>query len=354
MSADSSGATRHDCRFEAALRQVAGHRKRVALEDIWRAFRDVEPEAAATLDRRAALHRRIDELQSRGVVRLPSAKRLWDRTAQVELPRWVELVDATKEGAGDGVPARDAWAPELAFAHGVQRSTHLNVLRQVQAFLASGGRTRPLVPSRERSAEVFGDEKALDRLETGALFGPDRLSMQLLRAFKVGPPMVMERFSEGVLPTALVLENHHTYHSLCRWNRQACHYRVIGYGAGNAVLRSLSSLAEPIRELHVDRIEYFGDLDAAGLEIAHRATKHARELDLPPVHPAVDFYERLLVRGGEVTAFPGDGRMPAADVLDWLPAASRNAVCELFERRERLPQELVGWEQLAAPPVLAV
>lgn len=129
--------------------------------------------------------------------------------------------------------------------------------------------------------------------------------------------------------------------------RTACTRSGSDGAHGKAALRSLSSLAEPVREHTVEAIRYFGDLDAAGLEIAYGVTQHAKELELPPVKPAPDLYERLLVRGAEVAAFAGDGRMPAAEVRAWLPAASRTGARELFERGERLPQELVGWEQLS-------
>ena len=49
-----------------------------------------------------------------------------------------------------------------------------------------------VVPARERSLEVFGDEKALDRLAGAALFGPGRLTLALLRCRRVVPRLHCE------------------------------------------------------------------------------------------------------------------------------------------------------------------
>jgi hypothetical protein len=96
--------------------------------------------------------------------------------------------------------------------------------------------------------------------------------------------------------------------------------------------------------------EYFGDLDREGLTIPWRAsTQFAASLALRLI-PAERWYRRLLTRADEVTLPSGAPIEVDPDVRRWLPEALRPAVADLFSRGIRVPQELVGSEQLAEEP----
>jgi hypothetical protein len=135
-----------ECAQRIAVRLADWPRRTLVQDELWQLLDEADPSSAGQAFRRALLASVVAELASAELVRLPSAA-LMDRSAQ---------------------PARD-------------------------------------VPMRERSLEIFGDEKALDRLVTSVLFGPGRLSLTQLRAYRSRPPLPAMRVGEG--PVLLVVEN---------------------------------------------------------------------------------------------------------------------------------------------------
>jgi hypothetical protein len=330
--------------FARALRELAGKKKRIDLDTMWRALARAEPELLASADARSALATNLDALAEAGALQLPRLRRGWDASASPELPFFVTLVSAPKVRAEPKLEV--AWAPELAFGAEITLRAHREILERVQRFLAHGGRERPLVPERERSLELIDDEKALESYRKGALFAEGRLTLALLRCFSVSPPLVREP-CEGGLPRALIIENHHTFHSFAQWNAQAKQYRAIVYGAGKAAIKGAPSLASLANELSLEAIEYFGDLDAAGVRIGRQVSDECARAGAPRCQASARWYEALSAAAGD-RRFPCHderSRLSAAD-LAWLPESVRELARRLDARRQRFPQELVGWERL--------
>ncbi|MCG8555418.1 MAG: hypothetical protein MJD61_09055, partial [Proteobacteria bacterium] len=160
-----------------ALQAVRPRHKRFELQAVWQAYARAWPAAAEGADARRNLRRALELLAQHGKLTLPKQASRWDHSAQPALPRFVVLTTAARKPA----PARQhvAWAPELSFARELRSPQQRDLLLCVQRFLASGGRTRPLVPERERSLQLFGDEKRLEKLRRTPLFSPCRLSLGL-------------------------------------------------------------------------------------------------------------------------------------------------------------------------------
>jgi hypothetical protein len=261
----------------------------------------------------------------------------------------VELVRPDERRAPLPVdPESYAWAPELRFACTLRDARQLDVLLRVQRFLSEGGRQRPLVPMKERSAELFGKEKRLDVLRNSALFQSGHLSLDLLRCFSVPPPLIWEGAITSKSSPVLVVENHSTYHSFARWNREMRFYAAIVYGNGDAFKGSAAGVCDIVREISWDgRLFYFGDLDPEGLLIPPAASATLTTVDLPAAIPHEGCYRRLFYRAtvvplpsGAKLRFDGEGRI-------WLGESLAADVESWFDRGIRLPQELVGWEELA-------
>jgi len=66
----------------------------------------------------------------------------------------------------------------------------LKAFERINQFLKEGGEQRPIVPVQERSIELFGDEKHLDRLLDSALFRPAERLLELLRCYQATGPAV--------------------------------------------------------------------------------------------------------------------------------------------------------------------
>src|SRR6266566_5040143 len=75
----------------------------------------------------------------------------------------------------------------------------------------------PIVPSRERSLELFDDEKRLEQLARTDWFGPDRLRLEQLRCEPVAPPFAWQPLGDADNrddgSVLLAVENHTTYHT---------------------------------------------------------------------------------------------------------------------------------------------
>ncbi|MCF7549780.1 hypothetical protein [Pseudonocardia sp. WMMC193] len=290
-------------------------------------------------DQRERLRAAVDELVAAGLVELPApGGRSWDR-GRIDLPLWVQRV-ANRESAPEP-PRAPAWHVRLSWVphflaterRGLSENEWL-LLRGVQEMLAGGVATH-VVPTRERSLDLLGDEKLLDRMLSGRLFTRGGLSLALLQARQVARPITTGAIGPG--PVTLIVENVATYDSLSRTLPPDGEVGRLVFGQGNDLGSALSALAaepEPVRDLR-----YFGDLDPAGVRIPSRVDTAAR--GLPPLRPAARLY-RLLLQVGH----PRPGGSGAAD-LDWLPEEVRPRVAALFGAGERLAQEWLGLEQLA-------
>jgi hypothetical protein len=243
------------------------------------------------------------------------------------------------------IPAHQVgWRPELRFAAeerdwGPRR---LEDLLAINRFLSNAA-GRPVVPLRERSVQLFGDEKRLGTLLSDPrLFGPGRLTLDLLRARRTSPPFI-RRDRDDRSRDALIVENWDSFETLSAHGPPV---GVVLYGAGAHITAALPSLLDN----QPTALWYFGDLDLAGLLIAARANEAARTLGLGPVRPAVELYRLLLEHG---TPQRAAGATRSATSIErataWLEDGDLAvAVRLLLDWGQRLAQEQVGVELLTS------
>ena len=238
------------------------------------------------------------------------------------------------------------WQPELTFLRQTRVTVAPDDLLKLNEFFLQRGRERPLVPIKERSLQIFGDEKRLDALRPTTLFRSDRLSLEALRCAVVGEPLGWRRGPNPDGPL-LVLENAATWHSYARWNAERKLFSAVVYGKGFAIADSVAYLADIFAELGGPRRAfYFGDLDPPGLVIPQAASALAQELGWPAFEPHLWSYRLLLELGrGRETPWEGEPADPAT--LPWLGELAE-PVRTLFASGRRLAQEHVGWEVLSA------
>jgi hypothetical protein len=309
---------------------------------------------------RSRLGLALAALSAAGRLRLPQTLSAWDDGPRPRLPTWVQRIGETSsthatERADRTVPAELlALLPEESSRRlaGLERGLSPEEARWLTAvgrWLRADGARRPVVPSRERSLELFGDEKRLDSVMRSRLFTSGILTMELLRAEAVPPPLlttwVPGRRAGEVL--CVVAENHHTWASLLGAARAAADRHAgihVGYGAGNQFAVSLPTIArlEPV----VPAITYFGDLDERGLRIPGAAAIAATVAGLPPIRPALGLYHRLLASGvRRATESPLD-EVTARSRAAWLGPELGPIAAALLVSGVRIPQESVGTDAL--------
>lgn len=326
---------------------LAAHprRSRFRLNDLLEAFHDAFPHHEGDLNARQRLAGLLGQLAEEGFLRLPKIanRRAYDHGERTLLPRYVNRIDLPQP------PPKEThlWRPELAFARGVSANWH-DTLAAIQEWLRGGGTETPFVALRERSVEIFGDEKYLDGLVGTQLFSPGRLSLDLLRCYLPSVPICVEAISvDGHKRPLLVLENQTTFDTLRRWNHQHRHYSAVAFGGGTAFVSSCRTLGSYLT-LHgcTGTLLYFGDMDPKGLWIPVRA---ARESGIP-VHPDEDLYELLFQSAQHKFVVQGEAIVCDPSLLDWLPEHLRRIAAQHLENGRRLPQELISINDLEKLP----
>ena len=302
--------------------------------------------------------REANELETAGLLQLKTVRY---RPYQIERvvipfasePRLRELFSGELPDAPD--PRFDfasvKWASPLAFLASESVTVAPDDLLKLNKFLLQEPRTQSVVPIKERSLEIFSDEKRLDALISTSLFRTGRLDwLKDLRCEIIGEPLAWKRGpAEAASKPILIIENAATWHSYCRWNAERKLFSAVVYGCGNRFVDGFHFLPDIFRELGgLRRILYFGDLDPRGLEIPQEATSKAQNLCLPNVEPHLWSYRHLLKLGAGLGQ-PYDGDAASPTLCDWLGECAEPAR-QLFAANQRLAQEHIGWEFLASLP----
>lgn len=337
-------------RFAASLSDLGrGRRTRIRLDSYAAAFLVTEPSLATSPDRRSRLAAAVRELELAGII---DVSRAMERSELPPLPRFIVLQEGIPDAPVGAEAAGYPWRPELAWASRLPlRRSEFAALKSIQAFLRDLNATVPVVPIEERSLALFGHEKRLDVLRRNRrLFGPGRLSLELLRARPFAPPFSYRRVGTG--PIALVLENVATFRSVLATLPADGPVGLVIFGGGSSFAASVCYLAELAAEgpaSFIREVRYFGDLDRRGLAIPIAADTAAREAGLPPVQPAVGLWQRLLELGRRVGHPRVDPRV-ADQLVEWLPSSLRPSAKEILVSGQRLAQEAVGTTILARDP----
>lgn len=328
----------------AILNAVQAHpTRRVPLHTLMKAAAAVDHTAAVSVGWRRRIHAAITDLAAHNHIALPKTK--WDHRGIPALPQYVTRPAPPK-------PSRDTtrtpvWHAELAWAAELIDTHHLSTADQhfltaINSWLRS--RRAVYVPLRERSLEIFGDEKLLETRINGPLFGPARLTLDQLQTYQCWPNV--ERTGTGP-GDWLIVENYTTYHSLgCRAAELGFDGQIV-WGSGNGVTTRLAALAA--ESARPPRQYYFGDIDAGGFRIAKSAAAKAEQLGLPPLTPARGLYHLTTSRGTPRADKTSAKLDPAGRqwVAQWIGRPHADGIIDILAARQRIVQESVGKEVLA-------
>lgn len=323
---------------------VAGYRIRtVPLTEVLTAAASVDRTAAATVGWRVTVGEAIDELIAAGAVDVPKTR--FDRSAEPPLPAYLLRPARVRPQAR---PREDVvWHAELAWVAVADDAGRLSasdrrVLIRVNDWI--NRRRGVVVPMRERSLEIFGDEKQLERHLFGSLFGTERLTLDLLECEPCWPPVHQRIFGTG---TWLVVENYTTFVSLTRRAETTTFDGRTIWGAGTQVGTRLSALA--LAGERTSSITYFGDIDAGGFRVARSAAHRCQDLGFGALEPASGLYQLALRHG---IPCPDPTSRGASDIAawtrSWLEGETGTQAATIVSSAQRIVQESVGTEVLAA------
>ncbi|GAB3048675.1 hypothetical protein GCM10027053_03760 [Intrasporangium mesophilum] len=319
-------------------------RRTVRLDELWAVWNRSDPSSAGRPESRTDLAAALAELQNAGVL---TCSRTRDKGATPPLPTQVTLAAVAPAVRAAEMARAVGWRPELAW---VVTATGLSVaqvgqLRAVNAWLRDHGHEQDRLSVRERSLLVFGHEKALEQLMGTGAFGPGRLSLETLRTFRAHPPLPSMHVGSG--PVLLVVENADTFNSVLTLLRsEPGPVGHVAWGAGGAFEASVRSAGDLPG---VQRVRYYGDLDADGLRIPLNAAATALAEGSPPMLPATSLYRRLLATRTRQDGQPLVPAEQSARLAGWVAEPDLVAqVTELLTAGVRVPQEALNRLALAA------
>ena len=168
-------------------------RVRVELSHIHEMWALASPELAGSLESRGELALSLQSLAESGQIVLPAGS--WEQAPRPPLPKFVTVPGSRRvrrQRRWQTMP----WHPTLAWVASLPAlsDAQLEALSAIDRWLRhNNGTDLPLLPTRVRSAEIFGREKLLDGLMNSGLFGQGRLSLEVLRARQIGRASCRER-----------------------------------------------------------------------------------------------------------------------------------------------------------------
>ena len=329
--------------FAEELRALG--KRRIGLPELRAAWLRAHPEARDQPEQRRLLLDALRGLEREGTVDLPA--RGWDISGSPALPRTARLRDAAQSGR---TRTPQAWLPTLAFAADERHPVRRSDLKAVNAYLLSARGREPVpAPTRERSLQIFGDEKRLDDLRKGdmALF-EGRVPLTDLHCYPVAPPLPHESPpNRAPGRPVLVLENYHSWDSFRRWNRDAALYAAIAYGGGNAFRQGAGNLDDLIVAAQAEGAMYLGDLDPAGARILIGVNRRRQSEGRAVLRPHRGLYRWLLAHGRRRPLERAPDNAEVDGLGDVFPADLVKGLAELWSEGRRIPQESFGIEQLS-------
>ncbi|MFT3804042.1 MAG: DUF2220 family protein [Burkholderiaceae bacterium] len=321
---------------------LSSPRKRVLLDELRQNYFSLYPDVQNSPDRSVMLLKALKELEADGTISLPAAGS-WEQTGSPPLPLWVTLKSSPRFKVSvnhDDV----TWAPELGFWPELKPS-QLSALRPINDFLLRRRGALSSVPIKERSLEIFGDEKRLDNMCAGDFLFGGRLPLSVISCFRVPQPLPYRKVDTHGKPI-LVIENHNTYWSFSEWNEITRRYTAIIYGGGENFRLTGRALRQAMHETGASSAEYFGDLDPKGVSIPLDFNRSV-EPGYPTVSAALPLYRWLLangVRREKLECATYAVGLAAA----WLDAELAAELELVWSEGMWLPQEALGTEQLHA------
>lgn len=335
---------------EARLQQfrdrlMSSGRKVVRQDAVWAAFADSYSDLPPGPERRLWLVAVLEELSHQGEIALPVPHgKQWDRTSTVAVPTAVTMASLDGGVANKSDWRNFPWHPRLHWVFGLRALMQDQVafLKRVHFGLVAGWFEQPEC-LKYRSLQLTGDEKRLEELHRGILFGPERLTLEMLGCEPESLPLASEHFSDA--PTLLIFENSAPF-MLARRILAAAIRPAIGrlaYGAGKQVLKAVGYL--PMVEPVITEIQYVGDLDAEGMSIA---TEFQRLSKAIPVRPATAFHKAMLESAiqlespdGWPSRAEGESSGSASGVC-FLVDEIREQVGDMICKGRRIPEEALS------------
>ena len=207
---------------------------------------------------------------------------------------------------------------------------------------------------KERSYDIWKDEKFLERKEGRQICSWNQLDSQFLNYFYAPESFFcidLHECSEKEQMTALVIENKDTWYSLGKALKKSIEKTLCGikiniliYGEGNKVTKH-NSIYEFMEDLTTQEYQvlYVGDIDVAGIHMLYGCILGNKECS---VKPFISLYQRMLVDAKFIDLKATDdnrGLKYEQTFLEYFTQDESVLVKQVLDNNKRIPQEILNY-----------
>lgn len=191
-----------------------------------------------------------------------------------------------------------------------------------------------ILGQRERALRIFADEKAMDNMPEHG-WSKVKLTRDDLKC-QHKPPAITLVSCEDAKKPPIILENTETFYQIVELNKKTKSWSAVVLGDGAKVIGQYKQIVQLAQRGNFDKVLYFGDLDAKGLEIANSLRKKLLSSDITLVL-AEELYriiiESCLNTDAKKANLAGDFE------TDWIPEFILLNLVYLTKINRRIPQE---------------
>lgn len=324
-------------------------RVKIVFNDVLHIYNTVYPEHKNSSDKNQRILILLNILEENEQITFPRTK--WNKRVSPPVPEYINLLGKETNKQKIDFLKQKSWVPKLSFSVDVNNLEQLKILEKINDFYISKNYEELLViPIRERSMQIFKDEKKLDKLHRKGILFDGKLTLKDLKCEDIPPPLCYEVVSDFINKPALVCENSNSFHTFCKWNQLKCTYSVIIYGNGNTFRKTHYRLNDIVKKYVISEIHYFGDIDPIGLEIPYMVNYDRLNESMLPIYPAKELYALLLSNNkSNIIEKKIANKLIDEEVFSWLESNEIIEGCKkLFNIKHRIPQEALSYEDLVS------
>lgn len=219
--------------------------------------------------------------------------------------------------------------------------------------------TEPMTVSlNERSFQIWGREKFLQREQGKKILRHCSISLSQLKVYETSEPLSYYSSGRQIPQTILIIENKDTFFSMRRFliENDDDSTRILNepvqtlvYGAGKGILRSIEDFrfcVEPYMNDKRNQYLYFGDLDYEGIGIYERLTELLeQEHELVPFCAA---YIKMLEKAEALKQIDmpdtkaGQNRNISDRFFSYFTSKRKEQMQRILEAEKYIPQEILN------------